>query len=67
MGVTRGFAGIKFSGSPSLHGPTAHKKNKTDINKETLTMSFEKKKGPKGILSNSNFNPNGLEEPCSWR
>jgi hypothetical protein len=63
MGVTRGLAGIKLSGSPRRLGENIT----TSIKKNNITknpnISFVVKYGWKGILSVSLFNPKGLFDP----
>jgi len=66
MGVFRGLAGIKLSGSPKLYGKIraiVMKGVKIIINP---SMSFLEKYGWNKILSNL-FNPVGLLDPVTWR
>jgi len=67
MGVTIGFAIIKFSGSIRILGEI--KQIKTMIINKILNpiRSLEEKNGWNGIFIGDALIPNGLEEPVSWR
>jgi hypothetical protein len=62
-GVTRGFAGIKLSGSPSMYGAINVKKVKNISIIMNPKMSLYVKYGWKGILSEFLLIPSGLFEP----
>ena len=66
MGVFKGLAGIKFSGSPKKKGAiNATEKNKTiiinNVKKSLIAKNFKK-----GILSIFIDNPKGFLDPFSW-
>jgi len=67
MGVTIGFAILKFSGSPKKLGFVAEKKNKMVIKMIMGVRSFHEKNGWNFIVSLYLFNPKGLEDLYSWR
>lgn len=64
-GVTRGFAGVKFSGSPRRVGEN----NVRDVRASSISTkprrSLYEKYGWKEILSASEFSPAGLFDPVS--
>lgn len=64
-GVTSGFAGVKFSGSPRRFGENSAK----DVRASSITTnprrSLYEKYGWKEILSASEFSPAGLFDPVS--
>lgn len=66
-GVTNGFAGVKFSGSPSRLGEN----NARSVSARSIITnprrSLYVKYGWKEILSASEFSPIGLFDPVSWR
>ena len=66
-GVTMGFAGIKFSGSPISQGPwkqTPKNKTKNNLNPNaSLTVKY----GWNGDLSKFPLSPRGLDEPVSCK
>lgn len=66
-GVVRGFAGVKFSGSPRRLGEnSARVVSGSNISRKPKA-SFREKYGWKGILSQFEMIPRGLFEPDSWR
>jgi hypothetical protein len=67
VGVFRGLAGLKFSGSPIDIGDTSETIKTMLSNKTPLTISFDEKKGWKGVLSLLGFIPVGIFDPvmCS--
>ena len=66
-GVTKGLAGIKFSGSPRSHGIWKEIINKKVKNTINPTKSFNVKYGWNGTLSKLLFSPKGLDDPVEWR
>lgn len=62
-GVTKGFAGMKLSGSPNIYGLIKVTATKIKIMIKNPTMSLKEKYGWKEILSIFIFNPKGLEDP----
>lgn len=66
-GVTRGFAGVKLSGSPSRFGEN----RANDVRASNITTkprrSLYEKYGWKEILSASEFSPAGLFDPVSCK
>jgi hypothetical protein len=66
-GVTRGFAGVKLSGSLRMYG--SFRVNTVNIIKVIMnhTMSFTVKYGWNGILSVFLFSPSGLFDPVWCR
>lgn len=66
-GVTNGFAGVKFSGSPNRFGEN----NAKDVRASNMTTkpkrSLYEKYGWKEILSASELSPAGLFDPVSCR
>lgn len=66
-GVTRGLAGVKFSGSPRRFGEN----NASSVRAKSISTNPSKslyvKYGWKEILSASEFSPIGLFDPVSWR
>lgn len=66
-GVTSGFAGVKFSGSPRRLGENRASAIRGVIIKVSPKMSLMEKYGWNGILSQSDTIPRGLFEPVSWR
>lgn len=66
-GVTRGFAGVKFSGSPSRLGENRAR----DMSRSSMIInpsrSFMEKYGWNGILSQFDGRPRGLFDPDSCR
>lgn len=67
MGVTKGLAGIKFSGSPNNQGFCKQIYKNIIIKIITPNRSFLEKYGWNGILSKFLFNPNGFLDPVVWR
>lgn len=67
VGVTRGFAGMKFSGSFSMLGArrTSIERNRSRI--RNPTTSFDVKYQWKGTLSEFELIPRGLLDPVWWR
>jgi len=63
MGVFRGFAGLKFSGSPILLGYKSTMEIRIIKNKDDPKESLILKKGWKGILSMFGFIPVGEFDP----
>jgi len=66
-GVTRGLAGVKFSGSPSRLGENRARDVRASRSTANPRMSLYEKYGWKEILSASEFSPAGLLEPVSCR
>lgn len=66
-GVTSGFAGVKFSGSPRRLGENRASAIRGVIIKVSPKMSLMEKYGWNGILSQSDTIPSGLFEPDSCR
>lgn len=64
-GVFRGFAGVKFSGSPSRLGENRAKVVSGSSIRMKPRMSFREKYGWNGILSQFETIPSGLFEPDS--
>jgi len=62
-GVTRGFAGVKLSGSLRMYGSFKDKVDKIIIRIRNPTTSFVVKYGWNGTLSIFPFNPMGLFDP----
>lgn len=66
IGVFRGFAGLKFSGSPILLGNRRTIKMKNIRNIMAPILSLILKKGWKEILSKLEFIPVGEFDPVMW-
>ena len=66
-GVTSGFAGVKFSGSPRRLGENRASAIRGVIIRVSPRMSLREKYGWSGILSQSDTRPRGLFEPDSCR
>lgn len=66
-GVTRGFAGVKFSGSPSKLGENSASSVRARSIITNPRRSLYEKYGWKETLSASEFSPIGLFDPVSWR
>lgn len=66
-GVTNGFDGVKFSGSPSRLGENRDSAIRGVITRANPTMSLREKYAWNGILSQSDTIPSGLFEPDSCR
>lgn len=66
-GVTKGFAGVKFSGSPSRFGENSASNVRASSIITNPRRSLYVKYGWKEILSASEFSPIGLLDPVSWR
>jgi len=66
-GVTMGFAGIKFSGSPRSQGAWRHRRVNNKKKRINPNTSFTEKYGWNGLLSKFLSSPRGLEEPVSCR
>lgn len=66
-GVTRGFAGVKLSGSPSKLGANNARQERASRATANPRRSLYEKYGWNGILSASEFMPSGLLDPVSWR
>lgn len=64
-GVTKGFAGVKFSGSPNKLGENRASEARASSIITNPRISLYTKYGWKGILSASEFNPTGLFDPVS--
>jgi hypothetical protein len=62
-GVTRGLAGIKFSGSPKTQGAKKQIKNKEKKKQKNPNKSFNLKYGWKLILSKFLLTPRGFLLP----
>ena len=67
MGVTRGFAGVKLSGSLRMYGSFRVNIVRAMMVIANPKMSFSVKYGWNGILSTFLFNPNGLFDPVWCR
>lgn len=65
--MTSGFAGVKFSGSPSMFGENMASAISGEIIRTAPRMSLSEKYGWNGILSQSDTIPRGLFEPVSCR
>jgi len=63
VGVTRGLAGIKFSGSFSMLGESSTKAERKRSRTRNPTTSLEVKYQWKGTLSELELMPRGLFEP----
>lgn len=66
-GVTRGFAGVKFSGSPNRLGVNRARVVRRRSMIVNPSRSFREKYGWNGILSQLDEMPRGLLDPDSWR
>jgi len=66
-GVTSGFAGVKFSGSPSRFGENSANDVRANNIITNPKRSLYEKYGWKEILSASEFSPIGLFDPVSCR
>lgn len=66
-GVVRGFAGVKFSGSPSKLGENRARVVSERSMIANPSRSFREKYGWNGILSQFDGMPRGLFDPDSWR
>lgn len=66
-GVTSGFAGVKFSGSPKRFGENRASAMRGVSMRINPRMSLKEKYGWNGILSQSDTMPRGLFEPDSCR
>ena len=66
VGVTKGLAGIKFSGSIKIDGMNKTITPRDNHKTKTPTKSLIEKYGWNFIISFL-FNPSGLLEPVSWR
>jgi len=66
-GVTRGFAGVKLSGSPKRLGAKSARQVRPIRRATKPKRSLYEKYGWKEILSASELMPAGLLEPVSWR
>ena len=66
-GVTSGFAGVKFSGSPRRFGENRARAIRGVSIRINPSMSLNEKYGWNGILSQSDTIPRGLFEPDSCR
>lgn len=64
-GVTRGLAGVKFSGSPSRLGENNANSMRAKSIRTNPSRSLYVKYGWKGILSASELSPIGLFDPVS--
>lgn len=64
--MTRGLAGVKFSGSPRRLGENRAKLERGRSIRMKPRMSLREKYGWKGILSQLDEMPRGLFEPDSW-
>lgn len=67
IGVFRGLAGLKFSGSPIENGAKSETHERTHKNIIIPRRSFEEKNGWKEILSLFAFTPVGELDPPIWR
>ena len=67
IGVLRGLAGIKFSGSPKRNGVNKARVKKNTSTNNNVKKSLIAKYFKKGILSRFIDTPKGLLEPFSWR
>lgn len=65
--MARGFAGVKFSGSPNKLGENRAKVISGSSISVNPRISFREKYGWNGILSQFEMMPRGLFEPDSWR
>lgn len=65
VGVIRGFAGVKFSGSPNRFGENRASVESKKISIRNPSISLRVKYGWKVILSRFEFSPVGLFEPVS--
>lgn len=65
IGVSIGFAGLKFSGSPRRNGVKKHIIIKIDRITEGAKISFHEKYGWKVIFSLLFWVPRGFEDPVS--
>lgn len=63
MGVTRGLASLKFSGSPRINGDARHRIIRAVNATRAPSRSFVEKKGWNGILSWFLSVPRGLFDP----
>lgn len=66
-GVTRGLAGVKFSGSPSRFGENSASSRSKRINSKKPRRSLYEKYGWNGTLSVLDVRPVGLFEPVSCK
>lgn len=66
-GVTSGFAGVKFSGSPKRFGENRASAMRGVSMRINPRISLNEKYGWNGILSQSETRPRGLFEPVSCR
>lgn len=66
-GVTRGFAGVKFSGSPNRFGENSARDVRASSIAAKPSRSLYEKYGWKEILSASELIPAGLFDPVSCR
>lgn len=66
-GVTRGFAGVKFSGSPRRFGENRASRSNSKSSKVAPSRSLYEKYGWNGTLSVFEGRPVGLFDPVSWR
>ena len=64
-GVTRGFAGVKLSGSPSRFGANNAREVSAIKRAANPSRSLYEKYGWKEILSASELRPSGLLDPVS--
>jgi len=64
-GVTRGFAGVKLSGSPNRLGEKSARVVRPNSSATKPNRSLYEKYGWKGILSASELMPTGLLDPVS--
>lgn len=67
VGVTKGLAERKFSGSPILQGAKNTAKKKKSMNTKVPKRSFTKNRGKRVSFSRLELRPRGLLEPVSWR
>ena len=67
IGVFRGLAGLKFSGSPMIYGNIVDMNSKNIIRMMALVESLNEKNGWNWILSMFGFVPMGLFDPVMWR
>lgn len=67
MGVLRGLAGLKFSGSPIEKGAIKEIVERTQINRIIPNKSLDEKKGWNKILSLLGLIPVGEFDPFIWR